>query len=162
MNDAIIQRLQAIEPFVIQQIDPSGNPQPWLQVTGPSIVAALVINPHTLRDQIDAIAAEVAHWGRLAAQCKRVWEIHERRYRHWRSTVELKMLSEAEKKPTQAVIEATYRTMPEYDVFQTATEAAEEAYNSAMAIYGAFRDKALLLRADVYRAPDGSMQRWSP
>ena len=160
-HDAIIHRLQSLDPFTIQQVDPSGNPSPWMQVTGPAIVAALVISPN-LRAQVDAIAAEIAHWGRLCAQTKRVWQIHERRYRHWRSTVELKLLTEHEKKPTQAVIEATYRTMPAYDVFQTAIEEAEEAFSASQTIYEAFRTKAQILRADVHRAPDGSMQRWSP
>lgn len=161
-HDAIIHRLQNLDPFVVQQIDPQGMPRPWVQVTGPAIVGELVISPHTLRDQIDAIAAQVAHWGRLVAQTKRVWQVHERRYRHWRSTVELKLLTESEKKPTQAVIEATYRTLPEYELFQKALEEAEEAHNATTAIYEAFRVKAQVLRSDLHRAPDGSIQRWSP
>lgn len=161
-HDAIIHRLQNIDPFVVQQIDPQGVPRPWSRVTGAAIMAELVINPHTLRDQVDAIAAQIAHWGRLVAQTKRVWQVHERKYRYWRSGIELKLLTESEKKPSQAVIEAHYRTLPEYELFQTALEEAEEAYNSAVAVYEGFRAKAQMLRADLHRAPDGSIQRWSP
>lgn len=172
--DQIVHRLQSIEPFLIQKINPAGFPEPWAQVSGPAVVAELVINPHTLREQVDAIAAQIAHWGRLVAQTKRVWEVHERLYRHWRSTQELALmekLTEVEvdakgksktSKPSQATIESHYRTDPLYATFSARIEEAEEAYNSTVAIHEAFKAKAAILRTDLYRVNDGSIQRWSP
>ncbi len=165
-HDAIVQRLQAIHPFSIQQIDPAGNPQPWALITGPGIIPDLVVNPHTLRDQIDSVAALIAHWGRLVAQTRRIWQAHERHYRHWRSQVELKCLREGieglDKKPSQAAIESFYRTLPEYTVFQVAIEDAEEAHNATTAIFEAFKEKAAVLRKDVRLGSDGSVTRYSP
>lgn len=170
--DAIVQRLQNIEPFLIYKIV-EGVPVPWMQVTGPAIIAELVINPHTLAEQVDAIAAQVGHWGRLVAQTKRVWDVRKRLYMHWRSVQELhfyQALSEEVldskgkpklSRPTQGQIEASYRTLPDYALFQTLVEEAEEAYNSAAAFYEAFRSKSFTMNADMYRVPDGSMQRRS-
>lgn len=171
--DAIVHRLQNIEPFLIEKLDPEGKPQPWMQVTGPAIVAELVINPHQLGEQVDAIAAQIGHWGRLVAQTKRVWEVHERLYRHWRSMQELRLYEELTEdivdakghtkrsRPTLGQIEASYRVLPEYAALQSRVEGAEEAYNSASAIYEAFRSKSFTMNADMYRVPDGSMQRRS-
>lgn len=163
--DAIVQRLQNIEPFLLHKIDPQGNAVPHMQVTGQALVGDLVINAHTLRDQIDSIAAQILYWGRLVATQKRVWELRERQYRRWRSTIELKCLKEGVpglEKTTAAAIETYYRTLPEYDAFQNAIEEAEEVFNIASAAYEGFREKARMLKADVWKAPDGSMQRWSP
>lgn len=165
-HDAIVHRLQAIQPFTIQQIDTTtGTPSPWAQVTGPSILRDVVINPHSLRDQVDTISGFIAHWGRLVAQTRRVWQVHDRRYRHWRSTIELQVLKEGieglDKKPTVAAIEAHYRSLPEYAVMQTAIEDAEEAYNSAVAIFEAFKEKASQLRRDVRFNQDGSVTRFT-
>lgn len=162
---ALVQRLQSVAPFHIEQIDASGTPQPWITVSATTIVPELLINPHTLRMQVDALAAQVATWGRLVAQCKRVWEVHERRYRHWRSGVELKCLKEGVPgidKTTQASIEAYYRQLPEYGAFQTQIERAEEAYNAASAILDAFKEKGQQLRRDVRIGSDGSITRFTP
>lgn len=162
--DAIIQRLQMMQSFPIYAIDPHGNVEPWLIVHGPAIVPGLVINPHNLREQVDTVAGSVMHWGRMAAQCQRVWQVRERHYRHWRSTVELRCLSEGIpglSKVTQGAIESYYRTLPEYATHQSLVEEANESFLSAEAVLEGFRAMKDMLRSDVYRARDGSLQRGS-
>lgn len=164
-HDALVQRLQAIQPFVIQSIDITGTPQPWQRVDGDALMRTLVISPHSLRHQVDTAAAEIGHWGRMVAQCRRVWQVHERRYRHWRSTIELECLRSGipglEKSATKAAIESYYRTLPAYDAFQTAIEEAEEALNSAQAVFEAFKEKGAQLRRDTRIGSDGSTTRYT-
>lgn len=163
---ALVQRLQGVAPFIVEQIDLSGTPKPWATMDPKQFVPELLINPHTLRHQVDSVAAQIAAWGRIVAQCKRVWEVHERRYRHWRSEVELKCLKEGvpglEKSATAKAVEAYYRTLPEYAEFQTKIEAAEEAHGAAQAILDAFREKGQQLRRDVRIGSDGSVTRFTP
>jgi hypothetical protein len=164
--DHLVQRLQTIQPFILEQIDASGAPQPWQQVTGPLLMQSLVINGSTLRHAVDSVAAEIAHWGRLVAQTKRVWEVHERRYRHWRSGIELECLRTGvpgiEKSATQKAIECYYRVLPEYALYQEKIEAAEEAHNACSAIFDAFKAKEQQLRRDVRIGSDGAVTRFTP
>lgn len=162
--DAIIARLQTMQPFPIQAIDISGNVHPWLIVDGHAIVPDLVINPHTLREQVDTVAGSIIHWGRMAAQCQRVWEVREREYRGWRSPIELECHRHGipgVDKITEKLIEVYYRTLPEYNEFQQRVEEAHEAFNAATAVLEAFKAKKDMLRSDIYRSRDGSLQRGS-
>lgn len=159
--DQFIARLQNLHPFNIYAIQADGGVQPWYEVTG-LIVKDLVLDEVTLGQQVQTIAAQITHWGRLAAQAKRVWEIEERNYRRWRDYCFLKAIeapTEPEaakgwKKPTEAAIEASYRTDPEYVKHQSKIERAEEAYNAAIAVQEGFKAKKDMLVRYVVRYRD--------
>lgn len=154
MLDQYVQRLQNIEPFQIYSINEKGQVAPWYTVDG-SIMRDLVMRETDLAIQVQTIAAQIGHWGRMVAQTKRVWEIEERHYRAWRSRFVLDKLSPKEgKAPSVAKVEAMYRIHSEYAPFQEAIERAEEAYESAKCIYEAFRAKRDMLRTVVYRSRD--------
>ena len=149
--DTIIARLQNLPSFNIYQVKPDGTVEPWYEVTGASLIADLVIKESDLLEQVQAISARIAHWGRLAAQAKRVWQVEERNYRRWRDGFYLQVIQTSEKKPSDKIIEAQYRNSPEYNVYYGATERAEEAYNAVMAILDGWRAKKESLKMAVYR-----------
>jgi hypothetical protein len=165
MNDTIldqyIARLQNLHSFNVFAIQKNGTVEPWYEVTG-LIVKDLVIEEATLGQQVQTIGAQITHWGRLAAQCKRVWEIEERDYRRWRDYQILKMVeppanpepAKVWKKPSEAVIEATYRTDPDYVKWNQKIERAEEAYNAAIAVQDGFKAKKDMLMRYVVRYRD--------
>lgn len=152
MLDQYMQRLQNISPFNIHAILPDGNHEPWYNVDG-SIVQDLVIRETDLALQVQTVSAQIAHWGRMAAQTKRVWEMEERGYRAWRSRFFLEQKGK-DKPPTEKAIEALYRIDDEYAVWQTQIERAEEAHDSSKSIYEAFKAKRDMLRATIYRSRD--------
>ena len=162
--DPIIARLQNLHPFNIYQVSPAtGEVAPWFEVTG-GIVQDLVLRDDRLHEQVQTIAAQVMHWGRLAAQAKRVWEITERHYRIWRDRTVLTLLDPATKpadwkKPTEKQVDGTIRILPEYTTHYQEQERAEEAYNAAMAILDGFRAKRDMIKAAVQRATEGSAPR---
>jgi hypothetical protein len=159
--DQYLARLQNLQSFNVYSVLANGSAEPWYEVTG-AIVRDLVLDEATLAQQVQTIAAQITHWGRLAAQAKRVWEIEEREYRRWRDYQILKCLEvpkEAEartvwKKPSEAVIEATYRTNPKYVDFNIRIERAEEAYNAAIAVQEGFKAKRDVLIRYVVRYKD--------
>ena len=153
--DAVVARLQRLPEFTLDAIDGEGNVNPWYAVKG-SIVVDVVIKETVLAQEVLSVSGQITHWGRLAAQAKRVWEIREREYRTWRDGFILRLLEEADKKPTQAVIEATYRTDPAYAVWYGATEKAEEAYNSCVAILDGFKAKRDMLKAFAGRVGENT------
>lgn len=164
--DQYVARLQNLEPFEIQSIDPSGNPQPWYTVTG-DIVRDLVIYEHSLAVQVQSTPAQIAHWGRHVAQAKRIWEIEERGFRTWKARQVLaasepppENSEEAKvwKKPTEAKIEALYRTHEDYAKWSARVERAEEAFNAATTILEAFKAKAQALKGAVFRDRDANYQ----
>ena len=161
--DETIARLQNLAAFNIYAVMPDGTTQPWFEVTG-GIVKDLVLKEDTLAEQVQVIAAQIMHWGRLVGQCKRVWEIAERHYRVWRDTTSLAMLDPVTKpdkwkKPTGVQVDATIRTQPEYVTHYTAMERAEEAYNAALAVLDGFRAKRDMIKAAVMRATENSAAR---
>lgn len=157
----VVERALDIPPFTIETVDVRGNVVPWRVVDPKPLVAELVINPHRLRDQIDALPVQIGAWGRLCAQARRVWSIREREYRVWRSREELRLRDEGPKL-TVAQAEAQVRIHDEYLGYQQRIEAAEEVYNITTMIYEAFRAKQRVLGSDVYRSHDGDVSRRSP
>jgi hypothetical protein len=159
--DQYVARLQKLSSFNVYAINAEGGVVPWYEVTG-AIVKDLVLDEVTLAQQVQTIGAQITHWGRLAAQCKRVWEVEEREYRRWRDYFILKMIeppanpeaAKGWKKPTESVIEATYRTDPQYAKFNVAIERAEEAYNAALAVQDGFKAKKDMLMRYVVRYRD--------
>jgi hypothetical protein len=161
--DQTIARLQNLAPFNIYQVTQKGNAAPWYNVTG-GIVKDLVLYEDKLAEQVQTISAQIMHWGRLAAQAKRVWEITERQYRIWRDRTTLTLLDpmtkpDGWKKPTKDQCDATIRTQPEYVQHYTNQERAEEAYNAAMAVLDGFRAKRDMIKEAVMRATEGSAAR---
>ena len=148
--DQYIARFQNIPSFNIYALAEEGlKAVPWYEVT-PEIVRDLVINELTIPAQVDTIAGEIQKWGRLSALAKRVWELEERGYRAWRSEFLLKAMDpagkpEGWKKPTTEMVEARYRTDPEYARWQVRVERAEEAYNATEGLLQAFRAKKDML-----------------
>jgi hypothetical protein len=166
--DQFVARLQNVRPFNIYTIDSTGNVSPWYEVTS-EVVQLLVINTHDLATQVQGISAQIQFWGRMEAQCKRVWEIEERNYRRWRDGEVLRLSNppvdpeqaKSWKKPSEKRIEALYRQMPQYNTFWSAVERAEEAFNGAHAILEGFRAKKDMLRSYVYRSQEDGAARLS-
>lgn len=159
--DAIVQRLQNLAPFNVYQITPDGTMAPWYEVPG-EIIKDVVIHAEGLATQVQVVAGQVAHWGRITAQAKRVWEAEERKYRVWKArqyleSVDPKRKPNGWKKPTEKAIEAGYRLHPDYEALQLAIERAEEAYNSAQTLLDAFKAKQFALTSAVKRNADGSV-----
>lgn len=164
--DQYVARLQNLEPFEIQAIEPTGEVRPWYNVTG-EIVRDLVVYESNLSEQVQIVAGQIAHWGRLAAQAKRVWEIEERGFRRWKAAQVLAASEPPEnesgwKKPSEAKIEAMYRTNEQYAVWSKRVERAEEAFNAASAILEAFRAKVQVLRSLVFRGRDENLHLGAP
>jgi len=161
--DSIIARLQNLHAFNVYQIQPDGSVAPWFEVTG-GIVKDLILHEDKLAEQVQTISAQIMHWGRLVGQAKRVWEITERQYRIWRDRTVLALLDPVTKpkdwkKPTQAQVDATVRSQPEYTDHYVAQERAEEAYNAAMAVLDGFRAKRDMIKASVLRATENGAAR---
>ena len=148
--DQYIARFQNIPSFNIHVIADDGMKSvAWYEVTS-DIVRDLVVDELAIPMQVDTIAAEIQKWGRLTALAKRIWELEERSYRAWRSAFLLKALDPAGKpdgwkKPTNDAVESMYRVDPDYAVYQTRVERAEEAYNATEALLQAFRAKKDIL-----------------
>jgi hypothetical protein len=163
--DAYVQRLsQMTEPVTMWTLDANGEVIPHFQVDG-AIIQNLMVDEATLRSQVDRIASEQMHWGRITARQQRCHAVRERQLRQWKARVELefrKAQDDLGKKTTEAMVEAHYRTAPEYAVVQVNVEACAEAAMVADVIYSAFRSKREMLRTDIVRVPDGSLQRLSP
>lgn len=155
-HDAILQRLQCLNDFDIFQVNTDGSIQPWIRVSVRAVIEELVIQEYNLQSQVQLISAQIMHWGRMAAQCKRVWESVERSYRIWRDKLLLNLLTPEDKpdgwkKPSEAMAKTTIRTYPDYAQWYNSQEWAEENYNSATAILDGFRSKRDMMKAAVTR-----------
>ena len=156
--DSYIARFQNIPSFNIYSLAKDGmSATPWYEVNH-EIAKHLVIDELTIPVQVNTIAGDIQQWGRLSALAKRVWELEERNYRIWRSGFLLEAVNpegkpKEWKKPSADAIEAMYRMVPEYKIYQVKVERAEEAYNATEAILQAFRAKKdMLMRfAQKYR-----------
>ena len=134
-----------------------------------TVVGRLVIMDSRLRYDVDLVNAEAMHWARMAAAARRCWAIRERQYRIWKAEKEFSLRTAVEPgkgwgqggKVNGEQVEAHYRTAPGYGAVCAAVEAAEETCAVLEAIHQLFRAKAELLKADVRRVPDGSLQRLS-
>jgi hypothetical protein len=149
--DAVVQRLQNISSFNIYEVRADGSVAPWYEVAPADVIPTVVVNENDVLEQVQTLSGRIGHWGRLVAQCKRVWQIEERGYRVWRDTKYLNIVQTSEKKPTEKIIDATIRADPEYSVWYQRMERAEEAYNAAGAVLDAFRMKKEALRIAAYR-----------
>jgi hypothetical protein len=164
--DAIISRLQNMQPFNIHSIDENtGLNFPWYQVTG-EIINQVIISQENLQVQAELISGQIAQWGRFRAVTKRVWEIEERRYRQWRDQFKLNALNpegkpEGWKKPSKEALECMYRTHPEYNEWYQKIERAEEAFNSACAIQEAFRAKKEMMKEGKYRRSEEGITEYT-
>ena len=151
--DQYIARLQNVPGVNIFAIADEGqNAVPWFELSMPTVVADLVVNELTIPSQLSVVTAEIQKWGRFAALTKRVWELEERRYRAWKAAFYLAAVDptdkpEGWKKPTEGMLEAMYRTQPDYHRLQARVERAEEAYNTVDTTLQAFRAKKDVLIA---------------
>jgi len=167
--DQYVARLANISPFNIHAIDAAKDEvTPWYEVGGPALVNDLILNDMNLSAQVQAIGAQIMHWGRMESQCRRVWAMVERQYRQWREGVSLDCFTpptdpapKGWKKPTKPEVEATYRSDPQYTVWQQRIERAEEAFNSAHAVLEGFRAKKDMLKMAVIRSAEDGAARLS-
>jgi hypothetical protein len=161
--DAIVNRLANVQPFNIHAIDDAKDThQPWYQVTG-QIAKELVISEAMIEEQVQSISAQIQHWGRLEAQARRVWQMVDRKYRIWRDTMKVKLLTpdgtKDWKKPTEAGLEAAVRADPEYPKWYAEIERAEEAFNATHAVLDGWRCKQDMLKIAVWRRKEDSAPR---
>jgi len=155
--DSVIARLQVIGDWNIYQLA-ANEPTPFYKVTG-AVVRDLVVPDGDITDQLQAVAAPIAHWGRWAAQAKRIWEVEEHLYRIWRDGFALTLIDpegreKGWKKPTQAQVDQTVRTHPKYVEWQIKLERAEEAYLATQAVYEAMRAKKDVLKTLWFKNRD--------
>ena len=176
--DQYIARMENIPPFNIYSVSQDGmNAKPWYEVKSTGVVRDLVLDEMNLAHQVQTITGEIQKWGRLLAQCKRVWELEERGYRAWRSRFTLDLMqppakdeekegwsktSKGEPKaPTKETAESLYRVHPEYHQWNVKIERAEEAYNATNAVYEAFKAKRDMLKQFAYRHRDSGQAQLS-
>jgi len=151
--DAYIARFQNLPPINIYSISKDGQTaSPWYEVPMPAVAVDLVVDELTMMNQMAIVTTEIQKWGRLAALCKRVWELEERKYREWRSGFQLAAIDPTTKPkgwkaPTIATLDSMYRVDPEYHRLYAAVERAEEAYNAVDSTLWAFRAKKDVLIA---------------
>jgi len=167
--DAIATKLANIQPFNIYAIDEARDEaKPWYQVTG-AIAKELIINEAMIEEQVQSIAAQIQHWGRLEAQARRVWSMTDRKYRIWRDKKKVELLTPPAdpkaakewKRPTEAALEAGYRADPGYPIQQAAIERAEEAFNATHAVLEGWRAKQELMKIAVWRRREDGAARQS-
>ncbi len=164
----MIERLASLPSFNIHAIK-GDETVPWFEVTGKMLVKDLLIDSTDLGAQVDVMAVQIMHWGRLEAQARRVWEVEEHKYRVWRDTQYVRLtdpphdLKQGQqwKKPTEARVEADIRVHEDYPVWQGRLERAEEAYNATRYAREAFVAKKDMLKQFGMRAHDNSGQRLS-
>lgn len=165
-HDAYLHRMQSwFEPVLVRKLLAGGVCAPWMTINPQDILPELVIAPSTLRAQIDVVTLQIGWWSRLSSHTQRIVDVQERHLRTWQAQFELNLLVKAqeenEKAPTQKHIESLYRTNSEYAALYTLVEEAQEAHNVVEGFAVAFKAKARLLEKDIYRATDGSLERWS-
>lgn len=134
-----------------------------------NVISRLLILSHRLRYDIDLVHAEAMHWTRLAAGARRAWSIREHQSRVWKAKKELEFRKDPGTtgwgqggRVSSEQVEVAYRTDPEYGAVAARVEEAEETTNILEGISKLFRDKAEMLRTEVRRVGDGSLQRLSP
>jgi hypothetical protein len=127
-----------------------------------------MISEVDLAAQVARVSGEITHWGIMEARARKAWQRGEMEYRVWREVLTAKLLTPPVdpatklpardwKKPTEAAIEANYRSNPEYSGHQRRLHDLEESFNAAHAVLEGFRAKKEMLRASVRRsAEDGS------
>ena len=163
--DEYVQRLQNLKPFNIYDIKDDGSVEPWWPVTS-EVVKDLLLYEQGLGHQVQIISGEINKWHRMVAQCQRVWQIEERKYRIWRDRLYLANIDPVEKpkdwkKPTGAMLEAMYRTHDDYSLYYAAIERAEEAFNACQGIVDALRAKRDMMKSYVIRNRDDAAPQLS-
>lgn len=164
--DAIVARLKDTPPWIINTINElTDTIEPCYSISS-NVVDDLIITEPNLDQQVSIISAQIQDWGRLEALARRVVMVSERKYRHWRSCKILGYITpnqadRAWKKPTEAVIEAMYRSDPGYVVHQMVIERNEEAFNATHMVLEGFKAKLEMLKIAARRSYDLGMARQS-
>lgn len=152
------------QPFDLYGVNDDGSIKKLLTVSA-QIVETTMISEVDLAAQVARVSGEITHWGIMEARARKAWQRGEMEYRVWREVLTVKLLTppvdpaklKEWKKPTEAAIEANYRSNPEYPVHQRRLHDLEESFNAAHAVLEGFRAKKEMLRASVRRSnEDGS------
>ena len=133
-----------------------------LVVVGPEIVETVSISEDDLLGQVERISGEITHWGVLGVKARRAWQQGELDYRIWREKLAATMLAppsdpvqaKAWKRPTEAQVEAAYRSHPDYRAHQIRLAELEESCNGALAVLDGFRAKKDALKMSVRRSAE--------
>lgn len=147
------------QPFDLYGVDDAGNIQKLLTVTA-AIVETAMISETDLAAQVCRVSGEITHWGVMESRARKSWQRGEMEYRVWREVLTAKLLAppvdpakaKEWKRPTEAMIEANYRSQPEYLVHQRRLHDLEESFNAAHAVLEGFRAKKEMLKATVKRS----------
>lgn len=149
------------QPFDLYGVDEKGEVKKQLTVTA-EIVETTMISEVDLAAQVSRVSGEITHWGIVEARARKAWQRGELDYRVWREVLTAKLLTPpvdpAErkewKKPTEAVIEANYRSHPEYLTHQRRLHDLEESFNAVHAVLEGFRAKRDMMRTAVRRSTE--------
>lgn len=129
---------------------------------GSALADLLAIRHDRIAQDVQAISVQIAEWGRLAALARKHWQEAERAYRVFRDRIIVEQSTpqgDGWKKPTDKIIEATYRTNPDYARAYQAIEMAEEQYNACVAVCDGLRAKKDMMRHFVMRSIEDSSPR---
>lgn len=154
--DMYIQLLHGMPSWNIHAVDQTGTVSPWYDVSTENVINDLVLKEHDLLLQVQTVAAQIAHWGRLKALAFRIWQMEDRARRTWKAAQFLTLYAPESpptgwKKPSKEVVTSEIRLHPDYAVYYTRVERAEEAYNATDAVLSAFRAKKDLLKEYVLK-----------
>jgi len=155
--DAVLARLQNLPIIDLSYIDEQGQVQFWYSLSAKDLLADLVVNEQSLVQQVQIISAQIFHWVRMESLAKRVWDVRAREYRIWRDSLHLALIDPDAnrgtgwKKPTQAAVDATIRSDPDYGVHYSRMEEAEETYSAIGAIVEGFRAKKVMLDHAIFK-----------
>jgi hypothetical protein len=160
---AAIERLTNIPSFPVWVVDPSTDEVTfWFQADG-SVIGALVVGQYNRELLKATAAAQIAHWGVIAAEGQRAFENVERKFRTWKGAQILAVrrapegVSEDEeevaapaaeekpkgkakpkkpawKQPSKEDAEMMYRQLPEYLAHSQKVERVKASFNSLESI----------------------------
>ena len=163
--ESILARLLNFAPWNVYRFNTiTKECEPHLEIAS-GVLYDVVIQEGNLREQVQTVSGQIAHWGRLLAQCERVWQATEHKYRVWRDGKSLDLTNPEDKpddwkKPTQGQVDRLIRVDPEYTEWYIKQERAQEAYNATKAVYEAFKAKKDMLKAALIRSKEDSSPTW--
>lgn len=152
--DEVVQRLQQMSGCHIYAINPeTAAIESWWQMEGAHVVPDLIIRDDRLDEDIDKLAGQIMHWGRLLALAERVYDIRKREYVQWKAKRYLDAVTPPE--APEASPEASEVKLPPKPkgLPKTATDARKAEHAERTAAYEAAVKAAAEAKAKAPPAP---------